>query len=923
MPRDPERALPSGGEESADEQLRYQLDAEGRFVAVSDGFTALTGRDQDSLVGEHVSTVIEERDRGRYEVAVGKLREESELAATQVAVRLDGSDGESVPCTIQVTRLDGDETGWRSLGEVTVHDDASETSRDPFRQILENAQVTAFVIDDEQRFTYMNERIEEYFDTGKAAFLSRSLEAVSDDIVRNDDDRERLHRLVDDLLAGERRDGQIELPLGTPSEGQIVVDIRFTTVERDGEVERLVGVSRDVTDKVRQREALRRERDLTRHLFRTAPVGIVVHGSDGAITRTNERAETILGLSEPQLTDECCETLACTFREEDGEEIPLDQLPTHRVMETGRAVFGEEFQVVRPDGDERWLSVNAAPVVGPDGEIERIVGVFVDITEHREYQQELEAERAFTEAIHNSVPDLVYAFDDEGQFIRWNEHGVEVSGYDDEELRGMHPLDFIPDADHEMLWDAIEAVYKGSVERRETRLVTKDGTEIPYEFSAAPIVDDGGDVIGFAGVGRDISERQARERTLREQNERLERLNRINAVIRDVDEALVSASSREEIETAVCERLTAADAYQLAWIGREQQTDRIIVPKAMAGQPTEYLQAVTIRSDDSPLGRGPAGRTHRTREIQVSQNIREDPTFEPYLDVVETAGFESVASIPIIYEETLYGVLSVYAAEPFSFGAMEQAVLSELGETIGHAISGLQAKRALATERATEVTVEIADPDRFILELSTRADCTLTYEGSVYRSDEELLYYITVDGADAAEIRAVADDFEYIDHLRIVSEYDDVCVIELKPPSPATLEIVTDHGGTIETATASGGVATFTFELPDRADSHELLTVLRERFDDVTLVSQRETEQSVQTRHQFRETVTEQLTGRQQAALEIAYYADYFDWPRGSTGEELASALDVSAPTFHKHLRLAEQKLVGTVLDGDQSATGD
>jgi predicted DNA binding protein len=246
---------------------------------------------------------------------------------------------------------------------------------------------------------------------------------------------------------------------------------------------------------------------------------------------------------------------------------------------------------------------------------------------------------------------------------------------------------------------------------------------------------------------------------------------------------------------------------------------------------------------------------------------------------------------------------------------MEQAVLAELGETVGHAISGLQAKQALVTEGVVETTIELRDENLFLLALSRAADCTLTYEGGVFRSDDSLLYYFTVDGADAERIREVASDFAYLDHLRIVSEYDEVCVIELEPRSPSTLETVSDHGGSVQSATITDGVTTLTVELPRTCDVHELLASLREQFAEVTLVSQRETQRSVETHHQFSETLLDQLTERQQAALEVAYHADYFDWPRGSTGEELADALDVSAPTFHKHLRLAEQTVIGTILE--------
>jgi len=50
------------------------------------------------------------------------------------------------------------------------------------------------------------------------------------------------------------------------------------------------------------------------------------------------------------------------------------------------------------------------------------------------------------------------------------------------------------------------------------------------------------------------------------------------------------------------------------------------------------------------------------------------------------------------------------------------------------------------------------------------------------------------------------------------------------------------------------------------------------------------------------------LTDKRQAALETAYYAGFSDWPRESTDEQVAETLDVSAPTFHKHLRVAKRK---------------
>ncbi|WP_048078258.1 helix-turn-helix domain-containing protein, partial [Halorubrum sp. AJ67] len=51
------------------------------------------------------------------------------------------------------------------------------------------------------------------------------------------------------------------------------------------------------------------------------------------------------------------------------------------------------------------------------------------------------------------------------------------------------------------------------------------------------------------------------------------------------------------------------------------------------------------------------------------------------------------------------------------------------------------------------------------------------------------------------------------------------------------------------------------------------------------------------------------------AALSAAYHGGYFDWPRGSTAEEVADAMGVSSPTFHNHLRKAQRALLDGVFE--------
>jgi hypothetical protein len=93
---------------------------------------------------------------------------------------------------------------------------------------------------------------------------------------------------------------------------------------------------------------------------------------------------------------------------------------------------------------------------------------------------------------------------------------------------------------------------------------------------------------------------------------------------------------------------------------------------------------------------------------------------------------------------------------------------------------------------------------------------------------------------------------------------------------------------------------------------------LRDRFVDVRLASKESVPRSPRSEDSLREGVADRFTDRQWAALSAAYHGGYFDWPRGSTAEEVADAMDVSSPTFHNHLRKAQRALLDGLFERER-----
>lgn len=147
---------------------------------------------------------------------------------------------------------------------------------------------------------------------------------------------------------------------------------------------------RDVTDRRRIEAELRREKSLLERVFETTPVAMVVVDADGAIVRANDRAETLLGITQSEITERTYDHPDWQLFDEDGNPLDHESMPVSRVFETGEAVFGVEHGIEHPDGSRLWLSVNAVPHTGADGAIRRVVTAFDDVTDRRKREAELE-----------------------------------------------------------------------------------------------------------------------------------------------------------------------------------------------------------------------------------------------------------------------------------------------------------------------------------------------------------------------------------------------------------------------------------------------------------------------------------------------------------------------------------------------------
>jgi len=429
-----------------------------------------------------------------------------------------------------------------------------------------------------------------------------------------------------------------------------------------------------------------------------------------------------------------------------------------------------------------------------------------------------------------------------------------------------------------------------------------------------------------AAFGRTHREQQlrSREETLEERTETLGRLDRINSIIRNIDQALVGASSREEIHRVVCEELAAdGGPYELAWIGDADAVSGAARPVERAGSSSGYLEEIEVGVEGDAETLEPAGRALRTGEVQVVDEVVGEPPFEPWQRAALERGFQSAAALPLSHGDTTFGVLGVYAAEPDVFDELERDVLTELSDTIAYAASALKSKRALVSDEIAELEFAVSDDDFTVAKLTRDVGCAFVHETTVPQADGELRVFFRTHGAAPEAIRDAAAGLS-ISEVSLVSEREDdgerVCLFEALLAEDCPAATVLDHGGRLSRLRAEDGEADVTIEIASGEPAREFAEAFRSRYPEATLTGKRTRERSREALTEFHAALTDDLTPRQVEALRTAFHSGYFETPRTRSGSEVAASMDITQPTFNNHLRAGQRKLFETLF---ASESGD
>lgn len=474
----------------------YALDAAGEFTFVNEAAKREFGYG-DEVVGADPSIGMAEADIARVREQIVELTEGDERSK-RAEFDLRTTDGDHKIVENSIALIGDDE--FRGTAGV-LRDITSRKRRERQLATIKRAieqSADGFAILDDGEYTYIDEtHVGMYGFESEAQLLGESWRRLYDD-----DEIERLEAEAFPALEAEGRwRGAVtgRRPDGTTFPAELSL-----TIIEDG---RLVCTVRDETDR-KERE---RELELKERAMDEATVAIQIADAtrdDNPLVYVNHGFEQVTGYA-PE------EALGRNPRFLQGEDTDPEQKARLREAIERDEPVSLDIQNYRKDGTPYWSQLSITPVTDDRGVVRNYIGIQQDVTERREREQKLFAERERFRLLLESVDE--YAFlvvDEEGRIQTWNENAESLFGYGEQaavgmSIAGLHPVDDRETGLPDRLLDQARIAGQSA---HEGWYVGADGDRFYADVRYARLDHDDGTFRGYAMIVHDMTERRRQQR---------------------------------------------------------------------------------------------------------------------------------------------------------------------------------------------------------------------------------------------------------------------------------------------------------------------------------------------------------------------------------------------------------------------------
>ncbi|HTY57707.1 MAG TPA: PAS domain S-box protein, partial [Bacteroidota bacterium] len=281
--------------------------------------------------------------------------------------------------------------------------------------------------------------------------------------------------------------------------------------DNDGRVIGLTGYARDISDRKRAEEALRRSEEKFRNIFENAPLGIFQSTFEGKILSANATALKMFGYGEEEMREHGALNIAPALFVDPARRVSMiEAAKRSTTFVTG------EVKYVRKNGSQFTANLSMRGVRDGAGTPCMLEGFIEDITERKRLESIMRENEERLREITDNMMDMVIRIDLDTVFRYVSPSHERVLGYRPFDLLGTRASDLIhPDDRAEVVEKMKEMLREGRGTLR-FRCRHKNGEYLWLESTGRSVAGESGESIGAVIGSRDITQRQTAEDRLLE-----------------------------------------------------------------------------------------------------------------------------------------------------------------------------------------------------------------------------------------------------------------------------------------------------------------------------------------------------------------------------------------------------------------------
>ncbi|MFB6361600.1 MAG: PAS domain S-box protein [Halobacteriales archaeon] len=393
---------------------------------------------------------------------------------------------------------------------------ALAATRQRYEKLVEQNLAGIYIIQDGE-FVYVNPKLAE-----NHGYAQEEVIGMTPMELTAPEERDRVQEYVQQRLDGETEDIHYETVGLTKDGHRIHIELHGSRIEYRG-APAVIGTEIDITERKERQQELETMKDRMTHALDVTDSIIFENDLDSETWIRHGPFERLFGFGKEEVSSNEEFYSRCVHPED------RDHLREARseLLSGDEERISVEFRTHPDHGEQRWISLEGYLQTGPDGTPRRLIGLDTDITDRKERERALEAQRNELQIYQRAVEGasaFLAAIDTEYNYLFANERYREYHGLSGDEVAGQSVPAVLGEQWESEIKPRVDRALAGEEVRYEMERREGDGSVRRFEIEYLPLRNDDGAIAGVVGGMRDVTARTDRDEVLEREKERFRTL---------------------------------------------------------------------------------------------------------------------------------------------------------------------------------------------------------------------------------------------------------------------------------------------------------------------------------------------------------------------------------------------------------------